>query len=357
MPSLPAPATLPDGWTGCFTYPMPPEANQLVTVVIPAYNEECFIDACLDAVRAQSYRDLQIVVIDGGSTDDTVSVVKRHQAEDERIELLHNPRRTITTSLNLALAHARGRWLVRVDAHSTVGPAYIRLVVARLREARWGGVGGRKDGAGITPAGRAIAAAMASPFGVGGSTYHHGTKTREVDHIPFGAYPVELVRSLGGWDERLVANEDFEFDHRLRQAGLALLFDPQIVINWRCRQSIRDLYRQYWRYGSGKVDVAFLHPESLRPRHVLVPAFAAYAAIAGVIALRRPRWSLMMIAPYALGLSVASVWTARSLDSAADRIRVAPAFLAMHLGWGGGFWSRLLTAAVDHIGQACRRGR
>lgn len=336
---------------------MPLETDQLVTVVIPACDEECYLGACLDAVRAQSYRDLQIIVVDGGSTDDTVSVVTRHQAEDERIELLHNPRRTITTSLNLALAHARGRWLVRVDAHSTVGPSYVRLAVARLRGGRWGGVGGRKDGVGITPAGRAIAAVMASPFGVGGSTYHHGTKTREVDHIPFGVYPVELVRRLGGWDERLVANEDFEFDHRLRQAGMALLFDPQIVINWHCRQSVRDLYRQYRRYGRGKVDVAFLHPDSLRPRHVLVPAFVAYAAAAGVIALRRPAWSLTMIAPYGLALSVASVWTARSLDSASDRIRVAPAFLAMHVGWGVGFWSGLLTAAVDQIRHTFRLGR
>ena len=112
---------------------------------------------------------------------------------------------------------------------------------------------------------------MGSRLGVGGSAYHHGTRPQEVDHLPFGAYPTALVRELGGWDENLVANEDFEFDYRLREAGHPLLFDPGLVIRWHCRQSIGDLYRQYHRYGRGKVDVAWLHPESLRPRHIAPP--------------------------------------------------------------------------------------
>src|SRR5215218_5141519 len=188
-------------------------ATDLVSVIVPARNEERSIGVTLDALRAQDYRDLQIIVVDGGSTDGTVGVVERHMAEDPRIELVHNPRQTIPVALNVALARARGRWLVRMDAHSTVDPGYVSAAVARLREGCWGGVGGRKDGIGTTPAGRAIAAALGSRFGVGGSVYHYGTDEQHVDHVPFGAYRTELVRRLGGWDERLEANEDFEFDY------------------------------------------------------------------------------------------------------------------------------------------------
>jgi cellulose synthase/poly-beta-1,6-N-acetylglucosamine synthase-like glycosyltransferase len=95
--------------------------DELVTVVIPALNEERFLGECLDSVRAQDYRSLQIIVVDGGSTDGTVALIESRIAEDERIELLHNDQRNIPSSLNLALDHARGAWLVRVDAHSTVG--------------------------------------------------------------------------------------------------------------------------------------------------------------------------------------------------------------------------------------------
>ncbi len=329
--------------------------QELVTVVIPALDEELFLGACLDSILDQDYRALQVLVVDGGSSDATVGVVRARMAGDDRIELLHNTRRNIPSSLNLALGQARGRWLVRIDAHSTVGPDYVRMAVERLREGRWGGVGGRKDGVGNTPAGRAIAAAMGSRFGVGNSTYHHGTAVEEVDHLPFGAYPVELVRWVDGWNEQLVANEDFEFDYRLRQAGKRLLFDPRIVIRWHCRQSMRDLYRQYHRYGRGKVDVTRIHPSSLRMRHFAPPAFVGYLAVAALLARPRPTWASAMVAPYVCALGLASVQTGRQLDSPRERVHVPVAFVTMHLAWGVGFWAGVRS----HLAQTVRspRGR
>jgi succinoglycan biosynthesis protein ExoA len=326
-------------------------ADRLVTVVIPALNEERSLGACVDSVLGQDYRDLQIVVVDSGSSDGTLAVLQQRMTRDDRIELLHNDRHNIPSSLNLALEHARGRWLVRIDAHSTVDPDYVSTAVGHLRTGSWGGVGGLKVGVGRTSAGRAIAAAMGSRFGVGNSTYHHGNTVQEVDHLPFGAYPVEVVRAMHGWDERLVANEDFEFDYRLGKAGRRLLFDPNIVIHWQCRQSIGDLYRQYLRYGRGKVDVAWMHPESMRLRHFAPPALVAYAAAAALVGVRHPARWLALAAPYALAVASASVSTGRKLDTAADRARVPLAFVAMHVGWGVGFWSGVRAK----VAEAARR--
>jgi cellulose synthase/poly-beta-1,6-N-acetylglucosamine synthase-like glycosyltransferase len=314
--------------------------DELVSVIVPARNEERNIGGTLEALRRQDYPNLEIIVVDGDSSDGTVDVVKRHMAEDPRIEVLSNPRRITPVALNIALAHARGQWLVRMDAHSTVEPGYVSAAVARLREGRWGGVGGRKDGVATTPAGRAIAAALGSKFGVGGSVYHHGVTEQEVDHIPFGAYPTELVRQLGGWDERLVTNQDFEFDYRLRRSGAALLFDPRLRIDWQSKETVRDLYLQYRRYGRGKVDVVRLHPASLRPRHLLPPLLVPYLVLAALTGVRRPRLAAAMVAPYAAGLAAASVQTGRRLDDPRARRFVPAAFLAMHVGWGVGVWSR-----------------
>ena len=150
-----------------------------------------------------------------------------------------------------------------------------------------------------------------------------------------------MPASSKGWDERLVANEDYKFDYRLRQAGYSLLFDPDLAIRWHSRQSVGDLFRQYRRYGRGKVAVMVKHPLSMRPRHVLVPSFAAYLALAAVVGLRRPATSGAMVAPYLFTLAVASVGTGAQLASRQERAWVAPAFLAMHLGWGVGFWEGL----------------
>ncbi len=319
--------------------------QELVTVVIPAYNEERAIEACLESVQGQTYRELQIVVVDSSSTDGTVAAVERRMADDPRIELITNARRNIPSSLNRAVEVARGRWLVRVDAHSTVIPTYVEQAVRHLAEGDWAGVGGRKDGVGRTSAGRAIAVAMGSRLGVGGSTYHHGTTPQEVDHLAFGCYPLEWVTTIGGWNEELTANEDFEFDYRLRASGGRLLFDPSLRILWECRQSIPDLWRQYRRYGQGKADVVWLHPQSLNPRHVVPPLFVLYLAQTAVVLARDPRRALLRLAPYGLAVTAESVRCARQLSEPGDRTWLPAAFAAMHTAWGVGFWSGALRLA------------
>jgi succinoglycan biosynthesis protein ExoA len=321
-----------------------PVAEELVSVVIPARNEETAIAACLDSVLAQDWTNLEVLVVDGDSTDRTREIVQEYATRDQRVHLLHNPRRIIPVSLNVALAAATAPWLVRVDAHAAVPSGYVRLAVGHLRTGQYGGVGGRKDGVGRTPAGRAVAAAMGSRFGVGGSTYHWGEELTDAEHVPFGAYPVDLLRSMGGWDEELVVNQDFELDYRLRAAGHRILFDPAMRIDWECRQSVSALFKQYKRYGGGKVVVALKHPASLRPRHLAAPALVAVLGAAGLVAMRKPVLGAAIIAPYALGLGAATVQTAKRVDAEAWRY-VAPAFVAMHVGWGLGFWQRAIRAA------------
>ena len=323
-------------------------SDELITIIVPARNEEGFIEGCLDSILSQDVTGLQVIVVDGASSDRTASIVSDYARRDQRVELLHNPIGTIPRSLNLALEAAAGRFLVRVDAHSTVPQTYVRTAVEHLKSGPWGGVGGRKDAVGRTVAGRAIAVALGSPFGVGGSVYHHGTKTREVDHIPFGAYPTELVRRLGGWNERVLANEDYEFDYRLRQLGYRLLFDPELRIEWLCRQSIPDLFHQYRRYGRGKASVVQLHPSSVRIRHALPPALVAALLGATLLAPKRPVALGAILAPYAAVLLAGAATGAGNLRSAS--LPYLPAALAaMHVGYGIGFWEGMWSVAKESL--------
>lgn len=325
------------------------EDEDLVTVVVPARNEEGFIGRCLDSVLAQTYRNIEVIVVDGASTDGTASVVSRYAAEDARVRLLQNPRAIIPVSLNVALAAARGNWLVRIDAHATIPADYVSIAASHLRTGKWGGVGGRKDGVGLTPQGRAIAAAMASRFGVGNSTYHYGTRVQVVEHIPFGAYPVALARSLGGWDEELRVNQDFEFDYRVRQAGQELLFDPALVIRWHSRQSLGDFFRQYRRYGRGKVAVVRRHPRSMRIRHLMAPALVLSWAVAVAALPFSPLLSGLLTLPYVGTLLIASALSARHVEGWKAAIWLPAAFASMHAAWGIGFLEGLLSTLRDRF--------
>ncbi len=320
-----------------------------VTVVIPARNEEASLDDCLRSIRAQSERSLQILVVDGDSDDGTADLVRRHAAEDDRVELLHNPRRTVPYSLNVALEAATAENLVRVDAHAAVPPDYVARAAELLETGRWGGVGGVKRGVGRTRAGKAIAAAMASRFGVGGSVYHYGTTPQEVDHVPFGAYPVALAREVGGWGEEFTVNQDFEFDRRIRQSGNPILFDPSLVIDWECRQHVGDLFKQYRRYGRGKVKVALAHPGSVRLRHLAAPALVASAAVGATALISGAvdkKWVVLAAAPYPAAVIAASALTAGEVEDAAARPYLPAAFVAMHVGWGIGFWEGVRDALI-----------
>jgi cellulose synthase/poly-beta-1,6-N-acetylglucosamine synthase-like glycosyltransferase len=329
------------------------ESDDLVTVLVPTRNEERSVAGCLRSILSQDHAALEVIVLDGDSADATADVVRRIERRDARVRLVQHHLDGIPRSLNLGLADAHGRWIVRVDAHSRIAAGYVRRAVDHLREGRWGGVGGRKDGVARTPAGRAIVQALGSRFGVGDSTYHYGTRSGTVDHIPFGAYPTALVRELGGWNESLPTNEDFELDYRIRSRGQDLLFDPSIRIMWETRESIPDLFRQYRRYGRGKADVVWLHPDSLEPRHLAAPGLLLTVLGSSLVAPKHPVVAAAAVAPYLLALLGTSVMIAfRERD-----LRAAPwlplAFLAMHVGWGLGFWEELSA----HLAAAGRPER
>lgn len=308
----------------------------LVSVVIPAYNEERSISTCLDAVLAQTWDNLEVLVLDGGSQDRTREIVAEYTAVDPRVRVVANPGRTQPAALNAARASITSDWMIRMDAHSTIPANYVESVMAHLGTGKWGGVGGRKDGVATTAAGRAIVAALGSKFGVGNSKYHHSTEVETVDHIPFGAYPMSVVNELGGWDESNVSNEDFEFDYRVRQSGRELLFDPGIVIFWQTRETIGSFFEQYRRYGRAKAVTLLTHPRSASPRHVLPAVLALAMMFAAVIGWRKPKVAAAIVTPYLGGIAVATASIAPKL-TAPESLRFVPgALMAMHLGYGVG---------------------
>jgi succinoglycan biosynthesis protein ExoA len=312
-----------------------------VSVIVPARNEVTTIDACLDSILSQQGCRLEVIVVDNGSTDGTSDTLRERATADPRLVVLTNPEPSIPASLNMALAAARGRWLVRVDAHSTIPPGYVARAISRLAEGRWAGVGGRKTAVGLSPTGQAVAAVLNSPLAVGGSMYHYGTVEAEVDHVPFGAYCTDTVRRLGGWDEAVHVNEDFEFDQRLRAMG-PLLFDPELEICWNARETLGQLWRQYRRYGSGKPHVAARHPGSMRIRHLAPPALVAWLVAAAAVGVRRPAAGLLAVAPYLLVVGASSAVISRKAPPTTDHKAVPAALVVMQVAWGLGFWDGVL---------------
>lgn len=99
--------------------------NPLISVIIPVYNAEPFLPACLDSVLHQDYPSFEILVIDDGSTDGSAAVIDRYAARDPRIVALHQSNAGVSAARNRGLDEARGEYVAFVDADDRVTPTYL----------------------------------------------------------------------------------------------------------------------------------------------------------------------------------------------------------------------------------------
>ena len=115
--------------------------------------------------------------------------------------------------------------------------------------------------------------AAAHPLGVGDALYRHASRAIEVDTVPFGSFRRTLIEKIGGFDETLHTNEDYEFNARVRKSGGRVWLDPSIRSIYFARSTFADLARQYWRYGFWKWFMLRRYPNTLRWRQALPPLF------------------------------------------------------------------------------------
>jgi succinoglycan biosynthesis protein ExoA len=326
-------------------------AGPEVSIIMPVHNEAASLDATLASVCSQaSDAPVEVVVVDDHSTDNTRSIIERWGAQDERVRLVINQRRGAANALNSGLEAARGRYLVRVDGHSSIPPDYVQALLDHMRSGACEGAGGQKRAVGEGPFGRAVAVAHGSRFGIGDSKYHYSQRQELVDHIPFGAYLTERARAIGGWDEELRPNEDYDFDFRYQMAGGRLLLDPTIVFDWRVRGTPTRLAHQYYTYGRGKFKTLVRHPSSLHLRWLVPPMLVASLAMGLLLSRTTPGRRLLAVVggSYALFLLVGAAILGSRVGP-----RLAPhaalALGTMHLSWGAGFLVSAAKAALGRI--------
>ena len=325
-------------------------AGPEVSIVMPVRNEAASLDATLASACSQATdASIEVIVVDDHSTDSSRSITERWAARDERVRLVNSPRRGISQALNRGLEAARGRYLVRVDGHSIIPPDYVQALLDHIRTDACEGAGGRKRAVGQGRFGRAVAAAHGSRFGIGDSKYHHSQREELVDHIPFGAYVTERAHAIGGWDEKLRTNEDYDFDFRYQQAGGRLLFDPAIVVDWRVRETPAKLAQQYYAYGRGKFMTLVRHPSSLHLRWLAPPMLVGSLAAGILLGRTTPGRVVLAVVggSYALFLTAGAA-TLGPRDSARLAPHVALALGIMHLAWGTGF---LFSAGTELLGR------
>ena len=320
-----------------------------VSVIMPVRNEADFIGRSLRAVFVQQYPHdhLEIIVADGLSTDETRAQIEVLQAEsDIPISLVSNPERIAPTGLNRAIAAARGDIIVRVDGHCEIAPDYVAKCVKYLQAGKAEGVGGPIETIGETWRAKAIAVAMSSNFGVGGSAFRCiNDREMYVDSVAFPGYKREIFETAGTFNEELVRNQDDEFNYRIRKLGGRILLAPDICSRYFSRSSFKSLWRQYFQYGYWKVRVLQLHPKQMRPRQFVPFIFVASIFLSFLQGLffSFGRWELIIILGLYLLADLAATLKAAARINPAALPFVFLSFPILHLSYGVGFASGLFA--------------
>ena len=323
----------------------PPERS--IVVVIPTLNEALAIGAVVDALCDDLPPGTQVVVADGGSTDDTVAQVRRMMAMRPQLRFLSNPRRIQSAAVNLA-AQTVGRdadVLVRCDAHATYPRGFVRRLVATLDRTGADAVVVPMDSTGSTCLQRAVAWVSDTPMGSGGSAHRGGRRSGFIDHGHHAAFRMASFRRAGGYDESYTHNEDAELDCRQRALGGRIYLDADIRLGYHPRGTWGGLWRQYFGYGRGRARTVRRHPGSMRPRQFAVPANAALCGLALILA----PWCAPLLWWPALSVAArTAVSMGIGLRQRSPCGRLAgPAAAVMHSAWACGFvWS---LAAVREL--------
>lgn len=323
-----------------------------VSIIVPCYNEEKSISLLLAALYQQNYPidSMEVVIVDGLSTDNTLNEISTFEDDhpDLRVKVIPNPKKIIPAAINLGIIESKGEIIIRIDAHSIPDQNYVKYCVENLNKNVAANVGGRWQiipGA-ETKIGNCIALAAGHPFGVGDAKYRYGQSASYVDTVPFGSFFKSLTDEIGLFNEKLLANEDYEFNVRIRNAGKKIFFDPRIQTKYIARANLKELAKQYWRYGYWKLKMLKDFPDTLRWRQAIPPVFVAGIMLLLVFSIFSSKALILLAALlsfYLLVLILGTIFSLKNLKNFFCIIGVPLAIIVMHFSWGFGFLFSLIA--------------
>jgi succinoglycan biosynthesis protein ExoA len=305
-----------------------------VSILIPTFNEIAHIDECLASALAQTSAILEVLVIDGGSTDGTREQVASYGPP---VRLVDNPGRGPASALNVGIAESKGSIICRMDAHTVFDPSYVAESLRVLLEEDAAVAGGPMHPVGTTKFGNAVAAVTSSAVGMPGR-FHYARTRIDTDHVYLGMWKRSTLLELGGFDAQHFpfVGEDYELSYRIRRRGGRVICDPAVRSDYTPRQTPVALWRQYNRYGIAKASSLETH-RALPSWRPVAPAALVAVAIIGLCARRTWKGRAAVPVIHALGCGVIGQWVSRRESS--DPLRAALVQEICHWSYGLGLWS------------------
>ena len=223
------------------------------SVVVCSYNGARTIRDCLEALRGLEYPDFEVILVDDGSTDETVAIAAEY---DCRVVSTEN--HGLSSARNTGLEAASGEIIAYIDDDAYPDPHWLTYIAATFENSTHVGVGGPN----LPPLGDGLVAECVAK--APGGPNHVLLSDRQAEHVPGCnmAFRKEALRAIGGFDAQFrSAGDDVDVCWRLQERGWTLGFHPAAVVWHHRRNSVRAYWRQQRGYGKAEALLEKKWPE------------------------------------------------------------------------------------------------
>ena len=236
-----------------------------IAVVMPVLNEAEYLRQTLDQVYMQEFPmdRVEVVVADGGSTDGTREIAETFRKRFGSLKVLDNPGRKPSSGRNVGIRNSVAPYILVLDGHTYLPSKTLLADLVELFRSTEAACLCRPQP--LTPPDisefeRAVALCRGSWLGHKPGSEIYSQFEGVVDPTSSGAmYRRTVVERIGYFDEAFDACEDVDFNYRIFRAGLKAYMSPKLTVYYYPRGSIRGLWRQMLRYGTGRFRFARKH--------------------------------------------------------------------------------------------------
>jgi glycosyltransferase involved in cell wall biosynthesis len=327
----------------------------LVSVIIPTMNEGKFIGKCLASLEDSDYplEKMELIVIDGGSTDNTIHVVKTFQEKYGNINLIEESGANTSVGRNIAVKRAKGDIIFNFSSHATVEKETIHLLASKLVNSSAevvAGVGCKdqipSDQSSIIPVG---IDSITNTF-LGGTLMHQQAQLKEegyLDSISFTVYRKSIFERIGYFNSQIPTGDDAEFNQRIKEAGYKLLFTPETCVYRYKREKVRSFFWQMFKYGRSRMQISRAHNNSIRIAYIIPLFYIGYIFALGILLflgnmLLLVAWSLVALSYFLVLIGVSTQLSLRKKK--ANMLLICPfLFLIQHLSYSLGLFAGILS--------------
>jgi peptidoglycan-N-acetylglucosamine deacetylase len=240
-----------------------PDPLPLVSVIIPAYNEQAVIESCIHSILETNYSNLEVLAVDDGSTDSTAS----HAAsiQDERLQVLSKPNGGKARALNFGIRHSHGEIIIAIDADSVFNRHTIPRLIRHFSDPRVGAVSGNTK---IVNQQKLITKLQSLEYIIGFNLDRRmGDLFDCITVVPgaIGAFRREALYQVGGFRPDTLA-EDTDLTIAIKETGAKIVYDDRAVAYTEAPSTLDQLLKQRYRWTFGTMQAVFKHRRSIFKR-------------------------------------------------------------------------------------------